>query len=276
MTYLGGPARGRSRRDLVLTAILLVAGVLMSALPGEQQSQVAAVLRATVLYPFLELHRVSAARAQIGRRAEVLESERDSLVELLSRYKTLADQSAELRDLAGLDSLLLGTVTPAEVYPGRPRVGDPDAFVLRGEALSELVFPVGVFVGRGLVGVARAPHGDGARGEFWTHPDFRVSVVTEDGSVTGIVRPFRPEGEQPVLLLDGAPFQSDIPEGTTLFTTGIASVYPPGIPVGRVRELAEIEAGWMKRYIVEPAVRPEEIGVVLVWLRPRLPRPEVP
>jgi hypothetical protein len=40
--------------------------------------------------------------------------------------------------------------------------------------------------------------------------------------------------------------------------------------VGSVRQLAEEEAGWMKRYYVEPAVRPAETRLVLVWVRPRL------
>ena len=137
-------------------------------------------------------------------------------------------------------------------------------------------FPAGVFTGRGLVGVARAPHGNGAHGEFWSHPDFRVSVVTEDGQVRGIVRASRPDGGQAVLVLDGAPFQSNVRNGTLLVTTGIAGVYPPGVLVGTVRRVLDAEAGWMKSYIVEPSVRPEEASIVLIWERPRLAEESVP
>lgn len=270
MTTFGGQPRRRRRRDVIVGAVLLVVSALVSALSPEQQNQIEAGVRATALYPFLELHRASAERARVGERAAALQVERDSLVGTVMRLRTLAAQAVELRAREGLSLPELGSVHPAEVYPGRPRVGDPDVFVLRAPTLAALEYPTGVFTGRGLVGVARAQHGAGARGEFWSHPDFRVSVVTEDGSVSGIVQPLRGFGDQPVLLLDGAPFQSDIRTGTVLITTGISGVYPPGIVVGTVRELYEAEAGWMKRYIVEPAVRPEEAGIVLVWERPEV------
>lgn len=270
MTYLSPPGHGRRRLDVVLLVVLLFVGALASALSTEQQSQVEAAVRSTVLFPFLELHRTLAERAAVGRRASDLEAERDSLVAQVARYRSLAEQGRDLRGLAGVQEPELGTVRAAEVYPGRPRVGDPDVFVLRGSGLAELEFPVGVFTGEGVVGVARGPHGSGARGEFWSDPDFRVSVVTEDGEVSGIVRPVRLSPDQPILLLDGAPFQSDIVPGTRLVTTGVAGVYPPGLTVGTVRELADEEAGWMKRYFVEPAVLPAETHVVLVWVRPPL------
>ena len=268
---LPGSRRPRRRRgDLALIISILLLGALASSLSPQRQNQVEAVVRGTILFPVLQLHRASAERSAVGRRAAALQEERDSLVTAMARFRAMAAQSEDLRDLAGVADPELGTVRTAEVYPGRPRIGDPDVFVLRGARLADLEFPVGVFTGRGLVGVARAPHGSGARGEFWSHPDFRVSVVTEDGTVSGIARAVRREQGEPILLLEGAPFQGDIPSGTPLVTTGIAGVYPPGIRVGVVRELAAEEAGWMKSYYVEPAVRPAETGVVLAWDRPRL------
>jgi hypothetical protein len=249
---------------------MLLIGSFASSLPRERQGQVEAIVRATALYPFLQLHKASAERTAVGRRAAALEVERNSLVEAMTRFRTLATQSGELRVLAELHDPEVGAVRAAEVYPGRPRVGDPDVFVLRGTRLSDLEFPVGVFTGSGLVGVARGPHGSGAHGEFWSHTDFRVSVVTEDGAVSGIARATRRDGDQAILLLEGAPYQGDILPGTRLVTTGIAGVYPPGIPVGIVRELAAEEAGWMKSYFVEPAVYPAETTIVLAWERPPL------
>ncbi|MDX1394786.1 MAG: rod shape-determining protein MreC [Gemmatimonadota bacterium] len=270
MNLPGSRRTGRRRGDVALLTALLLMGSLASALSVERQAQVEAIVRATILYPFISLHRASAERTAVGRRAVALQTERDSLVSAMTRYRALAIQSGELREMQGLGDPFVGTVRAAEVYPGRPRVGDADAFVLSGSRLADLEFPVGVFTGSGLVGVARGPHGSGARGEFWSHTDFRVSVVTEDGAVSGIARAVRPDGGQAILLLEGAPYQGDIAPGTRIVTTGIAGVYPPGIPVGTVRALAEEEAGWMKSYFVEPAVRPAETGVVLVWDRPTL------
>ncbi len=276
MTCLGRPEPRRKGGDAILALSLLALGGIASGLSPETQQRVETVVRNTALAPFLQLHRRSAERTRVGRRATVLEAERDSLAAVAGRYRMLADQANELRELAGLAMPEFGSVVAAQVYPGRPRVGDPDVFVLRGPALEDLAYPVGVFTGSGLVGVARASWGGDARGEFWSHPDFRVSAMTEDGSVSGIVRPVRPKRGQPVLELEGAPFQSDVPDGTRLVTTGIGGVYPPGIPIGTVRGLAASEAGWMKSYFVEPAVRPAETSVVLLWKRPVLDAPAAP
>lgn len=132
MTYRGGPSPGHRRGDLITVVVLLLAGGLASGLPREQQSEVESAVRATALFPFLALHRVSAERTQVGRQVRSLLAERDSLVQLLIRYRTLAGEAVQLRADAGLERLQLGSVTSAEVYPGRPRVGDPDVFVLRG------------------------------------------------------------------------------------------------------------------------------------------------
>jgi cell shape-determining protein MreC len=270
MPYLEANRRGRTRADLIAVLVLLAAGGLVAALSPGQQAGLASLVRSSALYPFLQLHRASSERASLQRRAAALRAERDSLVTELAEYRRLAEQGAQLRSGVGLAGPAVGSFAAAEVYPGRPRIGDSNEFVLRGQQLVDVTLPAGVFTGRGLVGVARARHIAGVRGEFWSHPDFRISVQTEDGAITGIVRPFRGEGGQPIMLLEGAPFQSELPPGVHLVTTGVAGIYPPGILVGTIRERGEEESGWMKRYYVEPAVRPEDADVVLVWRRPTL------
>ncbi|WP_420616831.1 rod shape-determining protein MreC [Candidatus Palauibacter sp.] len=271
MSYQGVRPQGRKLLDVVVFSLALILSGIAGGLSSALQSQVESAVRATALYPFLLLHRLAAERGQMERRVEGLLAERDSLTELLLRYRDRATPVVEESSAQVLAALPAGSVEAAVVYPGRPNVGNPDLFVLSGPDFRGREFPVAVFTGIGLVGVVRAPHGRGGRGEFWSHPDFRVSVLAEGEGVSGLVRSERADGGQPVLLLEGAPFQADIPAGTLLVTTGIAGVYPPGVPVGHIREPAEAEAGWMKRYFVEPSVRPEEVRDVFVWNRPALP-----
>ena len=271
MSYQGVRPQGRKLLDVIVFSLALSLSGIAAGLSSALQSQVESAVRATALYPFLLLHRLAAERGQVERRVEGLLAERDSLTELLLRYRARAAPVAEGSSAQTLAALPAGSVEPAVVYPGRPNVGNPDLFVLSGPDFRGREFPVAVFTGIGLVGVVRAPHGQGGRGEFWSHPDFRVSVLAEGEGVSGLVRPERADGGQPVLLLEGAPFQADIPAGTLLVTTGIAGVYPPGVRVGHIREPAQGEAGWMKRYFVEPSVRPEEVRDVFVWNRPALP-----
>ena len=270
MPYMQANQRGRVRADLIAALIFLACGGLVAALSTNQQEALSSVVRQSILYPFLRLHRASAERTGLQERAAALQAERDSLVSAVAQYRTLAEQGRQLRSDLGLAGPAVGSLAAAEVFPGRPRIGDSNVFVLGGQQLNVISLPAGVFTGRGLVGVARARHLAGIRGEFWSHPDYRVSVQTEDGAITGIVRPITVDEGQAVMLLEGAPFQSEIAPGVHLVTTGIAGIYPPGLRVGTVRERAEGESGWMKRYFVEPAVRPEEVDVVLVWRRPEL------
>jgi rod shape-determining protein MreC len=113
----------------------------------------------------------------------------------------------------------------------------------------------------GLVGVVRATSRGQALGDYWTHPDFRVSAMTVDGSVFGIISP----GESSLsMVLDGAPYQVELDPGTELVTSGMGGVFPRGIPIGRVVEVREEQAGWTKSYLVRPSVNPESVREVMV------------
>ena len=247
---------------------LVALGGVVAGLPEGQQATIASAVRNTALYPFLEVHRTFAERARLRERLADLRAERDSLAQQVVAGAHLADQGSQLRRFLQMNPLAEGRFVPVDLFSGQPRIGSSDVFILRGDAIGLARPPVGVFTGRGLVGVVRGAEASGALGEFWSHPDFRVSVQAAGTEITGIVRPLLGEGGQPIMLLQGAPFQDEIPPGTPLVTTGLSGVYPPGIRVGTVRELESAESGWMKRYIVEPAVRPEDADVVLLWVRP--------
>jgi rod shape-determining protein MreC len=122
-----------------------------------------------------------------------------------------------------------------------------------------------VVVARGLVGVVREVSQHTALAMDWTHPDFGVSVMTEDGEIFGIAGPqqgsFREEDR---LVFDGIPYYSSVVEGAIVVTSGRGPVYPRGILVGEVLEAAESEVGWRKSYWIRPAVAPGSATHVLV------------
>lgn len=260
------PARGRA--DLIALVVLLGCGILASSLDTGQQLRVAAVLRSSVLWPFVEFHHGFGERALLAERFARVRAERDSLVREIVESRQAAEEGRQLRRLLELGPRAAGDFLPAELVAGRPRVGDADVFVLRGKEVSSVVPPAGVAAGDRVVGVVRAVNASGGLGEFWTHPDFRVSVRTVTGDVTGIVRPVQRDEGGALMLLEGAPYQGEVPPGTPLFTTGLTGIYPPGLWVGTVRELWGVETGWTKSYAVEPAMRPEAADIVLVWRRP--------
>ena len=124
----------------------------------------------------------------------------------------------------------------------------------------------------GLVGVVQQVRRGTAIGLDWSHPDFRVSAVTVDGLVSGIVEPRRGlfrEGDR--LLLNAAPYYGSLEPGTLIVTSGLGGVYPRGIPVGEVVELAEQEGRWRKAYWLRPVAGIGSVTHVLVVVGDSVP-----
>lgn len=259
------PEHGRG--DLLVLVLLLAAGGFLAFLPPEHTMATAARLRSTVLLPVLETHETLRERARLRERLADLEAERDSLARDLVRARSEARESRQLRDLLELPDRASPRVVLASLEAGLARAGGARTFLLRTRSEASLPSPTGVFTAAGLVGVVRSVSAGAAAGDFWTHPDFRVSVRTETGDATGIVRPSF-ETEQPGMLMEGAPYQQDIPAGTLLYTSGLGGIYPAGLPVGTIRSVSGVESGWEKSYRVEPAVRAGQVDAVLVWLGP--------
>lgn len=253
---------------MILAALVALAWFL-SSLEVESRLALTGVLRATVLAPFVATHERFELRGELTARAARLEEERDRLARLSLRAVDLEAENARLREVLGIPAREAGDYVTAELAPGRPAVGDSHSFLLRTGAERGLVAPVAVVNPAGLVGVVRSVAMGRSFGEFWTHPDFRVSVRPASGPGTGIIRPVELSSGEMLMLLEGVPFQTDVAPGTLLVTAGVGGVYPPGIPVGTVLAEAESRSGWSRSYRVEPVARPAEAGFVLVWRRPR-------
>lgn len=260
--------RPESRRlDVALLLMLLVGSWMLGRTDISRQLQLIGAIRGSVLAPFLTVHGAMAGWRDLGDRADALQAERDSLSRRLLELSGVAEENARLRLLVGLRERYEQDFLVTEVVSGRPVIGESHTFLVRAGSREGVRAPVGAYTATGLVGVVRSAGERSAIGEFWTHPEFAVSVRTEGGEATGIVRAVPVDGGV-AMRLHGAPYQIEITPGTRLVTAGVGGIHPPGIPVGTVRERTEVNGrGWEKSYLVEPAVRPEEAGVVLLWRR---------
>ena len=250
-----------------MLGLLLVAGGVLTLLPPDRRAAVGDRIRGTVLAPFLAAHATVREQARAGRRLRFARAERDSLARELVRFREAWLENRQLRELLDLPAWRPDSLIAAELRPARVRRGGARTFVLELPGRPGLRPPAGVFTARGLVGVVRSATDGHATGDFWSHPDFRVSVRTDSAGATGIVRASHGEA-RPAMVFEGAPYQTEIPEGTVLVTSGLGGIYPAGVPVGRVREVSAVESGWARSYHVEPIVRPGQVDVALVWLRP--------
>ena len=70
---------------------------------------------------------------------------------------------------------------------------------------------------------------------IWTHPDFRVSAMSADGTAFGIVQAHLTGATTGYLMeLRGIPFRATLKPGALIVSSGWGGVWPRGIPVGTV------------------------------------------
>lgn len=258
------PSEGRNRRDRTTVWALLALSLVLILLPLPAQQAVSSGLRATVLGPFLWIQE-SVSRTRVWTvEIATLQARHDSLSAMLHAQALLGLENERLRDLLELQ-VRAGPafVAGSAIRPGTR--GSDGLYLVDVGTRDGVAVHDPVVTAEGLVGVIREVAPGTALMMDLTHPDFRVSVMTPDGAVSGVIEPRRGNlGEVARLLLNGIPYHSTLASGLPLVTSGQGAVFPRGIRVGTIVSLAEAEAGWRRGYWVEPAARLTAVAHVLV------------
>jgi rod shape-determining protein MreC len=125
-----------------------------------------------------------------------------------------------------------------------------------------------------LVGLVVSSGAQTAVAMTWAHPDFRVSAVTQDGSVLGIVAPSQiVEASEAFLEFRGVAYRDTVATGTLVLTSGLGGTFPKGLPIGRVAGVRREELGWERIYRLTPLANPGHVAHVLVVRAPAVPEP---
>lgn len=259
--------RSNNRLDGTVLAMCAVLSLLALVLPGQVREPIAGGLRRSILAPLLLLQQ----RAEDSRRAltmhDAVVAKRDSSAWRAMGVESLRTENERLRDMLGLGSRLKWGFVPAEALHGS---GVRDEFGVTLSAgsragvqkLSPVVAP------EGLVGVVDNVDPMMSHAMLWTHPDFRVSAMSEDASAFGIVQAHVASGPTRYLMeLRGVPFRTSIKPGTIIVSSGLGGVYPRGIPIGRVLGETQTSESWARTYLIRPAVFPADVYAVMI-LRP--------
>ncbi|NIM50329.1 MAG: hypothetical protein GTN62_09220 [Gemmatimonadales bacterium] len=261
------PDRFSSRRDTLAFAICLVLSVAARLAPPAVQDSVSLTISETVLAPFLALqNQAELIKASRGRYARLVRSRDSALVAALAA-QAVHEENERLREILALSARLPAHHVSAEVLPQAAPTSGLMAVLSAGRT-SGVTPKAPVVAPGGLVGVIRSPAATTSVALLWTHPDFRVSAMTLDGSVFGIVAPRGTEGPNTMLLeLRGVPYRDRVEPGTMIYTSGLggpSGVYPRGIPIGTVIAVGEEREGWSRTYVVRPAVHPAAISHVVI------------
>ena len=237
---------------------VFVLSVITLFLPDASQDEVASLLRGSLLRPFVLAQEGLVRRSIHAEDTEVLQRRLDSLEVVIANSNTLAEENTTLRSLLLLSNRIPAQYVAASVMrPGTP--GSESMFMLDVGTERGVTDDSPVIMGQGLLGRVLEAQATSATAMDWTHPQFRASAMTVDGTVYGMVRAapgrFR---EADRLLLNGVPFHQELGPGVTLVTSGLGGLYPRGIRIGVVIEESGSQEGWQRSYWLRPFVSPGE------------------
>lgn len=266
------PGRLNTRIDLIVFTVCLVLALAARTLPATMRDPVATSMRRTFLAPLVMLQ----GRSELSRQSLLLtESKtaiRDSVSLAAMRAGSLEGENDRLRKLIGLGSRLRWGFVPAEALHGRG-IRDETTVILTAGSQAGVSRLSPVLAPEGLVGVVDAVDPTMSHAMLWTHPDFRVSAMSPDGTAFGIAQAhLRGTGSDYLLELRGVPFRATLKPGTLIVSSGWGGVWPRGIPVGTVLQEIKTSESWARTYLLRPAVNPADIYSVMILRRDRAAR----
>jgi rod shape-determining protein MreC len=259
-------ARSGTRLDIaVLAACVVLAGLAM-ALPQQMRDPITGALRRSLMAPLVAVQRGAAQWRVAWLESERLALGRDTLAAAANDVGALRLENDRLRHLLGLGSRLKWGIIPADALQERGRPGDVITSLVLSAGTNAGIATYSPVVGPdGVIGLVQSADPTTSVVMLFSHPDFRVSAMTRDGTVFGIVYPHAASGPNGYLLeLRNVAFRTLLKPGTEIITSGLGGTFPRGIPVGTV--IAEINTteGWSRTYLLRPAVNPGNVTAVMV------------
>jgi rod shape-determining protein MreC len=264
--------RGNPRLDLIILTTCIVLALAARTLPATMRDPVATTMRQTFLSPLVMLQ----GRAELSRRSLLLTEAktaiRDSVSLAAMKAGSLEGENDRLRKLMGLGARLRWGFVPAEALHGRG-IRDETTVILTAGSQAGVSRLSPVIAPEGLVGVVDQVDPTMSHAMLWTHPDFRVSAMSPDGSAFGIAQAhLRGSTGGYLIELRGVPFRATLKPGSLIVSSGWGGVWPRGIPVGTVLQEIKTSESWARTYLLRPAVNPADVYSVMILRRDRVAR----
>jgi len=265
-------ARSNTRVDLIVVTVCIALALAARTLPATMRDPVATSMRRTVLAPLVMLQGRSEMSRQSLLLAESKTAVRDSVSLAAMKAASLEGENDRLRKLIGLGSRLRWGFVPAEALHGRG-IRDETTVNLTAGSNAGVTRLSPVLAPEGLVGVVDDVDPTMSHAMLWTHPDFRVSAMSPDGTAFGIAQAhLRSAAGGYLIELRGVPFRSALKSGQLIVSSGWGGVWPRGIPVGTVLQEIKTSESWARTYLLRPAVNPADVYSVMILRRDRATR----
>jgi rod shape-determining protein MreC len=228
-------------------------------------------MRRTFLAPLVMLQERSERGRQSLLQADAKQASIDSLSLNSMKAGSLESENDRLRKIIGLGSRLRWGFIPTEALHGRG-VRDETTVILSAGSRAGVSRLSPVIAPEGLVGVVDQVDPTMSHAMLWTHPDFRVSAMSPDGTAFGIAQAHLTGSATGGYLIElrGVPFRATLKPGAVIVSSGWGGVWPRGIPIGTVLEEMKTSEGWARTYLLRPAVNPSDVYSVMILRRDRL------
>ncbi len=276
----GGPLRRRLVVGLlVLASLVLISLSFRSGESGPLSGVQSA--GATVLRPFaVGLERVAQPFRDVYGWADSLLTARSEAEELRVELRDLRQRAIQsqfaLQENVYLRELLAyidGPRFPADFDPvvaeviGKPAGAFTQAIVIAAGANNGVRANDPVVTADGLVGVVTRVTSGTARIQLLTDEEAAASAIDLRTSATGIVRHAR--GTRETLVLDRVRKQDVVRRGNEIVTAGwrageLSSLYPKGIPIGKVTSVGQTDTDLYQQVQVDPYVDFGALDAVIV------------
>jgi rod shape-determining protein MreC len=231
---------------------------------------VATTMRRSFLAPLVLLQERSEKGRQSLLAADAKQARLDSLSLDAMKAGSLEAENERLRKVIGLGSRIRWGFVPAEALHGRG-IRDETTVILSAGTRAGVSRLSPVIAPEGLVGVVDQVDPTMSHAMLWTHPDFRVSAMSPDGTAFGIAQAHLTGATGGYLIeLRGVPFRATLKPGALIVSSGWGGVWPRGIPVGTVLQEIKTTEGWARTYLLRPAVNPADVYSVMILRRDRL------
>ena len=265
-----------SRIDFLLFIGCVIVSLVTLVLPLQMREPLAEVLRRSVVAPLVNLQ----SNAERWHTAWQLSEERtarlDSAVVRGFNAVALQTENDQLRKLLGLGARLRTGFVPAEAVHNAVREDVVTTLTLTAGTRAGIKVYSPVVSPEGVVGLVQTADPSISIAILFSHPDFRASAMSGDGSSFGIVYPHLQQGlggtGEYLLELRGVPFRTTLSAGTMIYTSGLGGTFPRGIPIGIVLREMKTAEGWTRTYLLQPSVNPAKVNAVMVLTPQRSPQ----
>jgi rod shape-determining protein MreC len=283
-TTIPSRSSGPLRRRLVIGLLVLASLVLISLSFRSGESGPLSPVQsagATALRPFaVGLERIAQPFRDVYGWADSLltaRSEAERLREELREARQRAIQSEFARQenvyLRDLLAYIDGPRFPADFEPvstavfGRPDGVFTQAIVIAAGSDDGVRVDDPVVNADGLVGVVTRVTASAARVQLLTDEEAAASAIDLRTNATGIVRHAR--GTRETLVLDRVRKEDVVRRGDEIVTAGwrageLSSLYPKGIPIGRVTSVGQTDTDLFQQVQVDPYVDFGALDAVIV------------